>query len=577
MSERTQIELGLIDSNPYQPRMAEDPELVERLALSIGRDGLLQPPAARRVNGRYQLAFGHTRLAAFRWLVANNYGEDFARMPLELVDLNDEAMYRHAVTENLQRKDLTPIEEARAMKRAMEDFGYNSQQVGLLFGKNDATVRGKIRLLDLDADFQAKLAAGEMSEGAARKILAVQKVIRPADLEELKKDGPRTVDEIVSHEIDNAYGLGRRLNRMHSRWDTDEPKGGTDLWLLNWTFETPPFMVPDAKKWKKLWDGDEERNGRLVVDMAMEFARAITSNLPGLESTWQELYQINGEHWTDVLDFLKQLMSPPACTACDYHIKQDGSHYCALKACHDNKVQRWGWLELDRLSEQLGIPKYNRDRDGQEFIRLGSSYDHKQKKWWEEKHKGLRLMLKKASYRHDYTRSGTVMAVMTGTTARKTLQAERKRREQEKNRLDFNTRWQINQQRQDLSNEQVYRFVWDQAAALFGDVFKGLSLGVLDDLRTHCRAPKGYDFDTLSPQARAAYMLLYARYDDDLTTDPYRANTITPVQDAARHLQGVAKAWGVKLPGDWLDVAAGYEPEGLAELIAAVAVETDED
>lgn len=445
MSERTQIELGLIDPNPYQPRMAEDPELVERLALSIGRDGLLQPPAARRVNGRYQLAFGHTRLAAFRWLVANNYGEDFARMPLELVDLSDEAMYRHAVTENLQRKDLTPIEEARAMKRAMEDFGYNSQQVGLLFGKNDATVRGKIRLLELDADFQAKLAAGEMSEGAARNILAVQKVLTPEKKQELIDSGARTVDEIVSYEIDNTYGLGRRLIRMHSRWSSGDPTGGPGLWPLKWTFETPPWSFPTDKQFAKLWDGEQERNGRRVADMATEFRQAITTIIPGHAKSWEKLYEVNGEHWSDVLDLLKQLAQPPACTACDYYIKQ------------------------------------------------------------------------------------------------------------------------------------VYRFVWDQAAALFGEVFKGLSLGVLDDLRTPCRAPKGCDFDTLSPQARAAYMLLYARYDDDLADAPYHARTITPVQDAARHLQGVAKAWGVKLPGDWLDLAAGYEPEGLAALIAAVAVETDED
>ncbi len=591
---REDIALELIDPNPWQPRTSEDPETVEKIGLSIQTDGLLQPPVARQVppsnspqmgehnlgGVRYQLAFGHTRLAAFRWLKERHLNGAYSKMPLEVVDLTDEAMYRHAVTENLQRKDLTPIEEARAMKRAMEDFGYNSVKVGELFGKSDATVRGTVRLLDLDEDFKTRLDAGEMTVGAARKVLAMQRSLKPEDMQKLKSDGSMSMDEIIRGEIDNIYSaVGKSLIRMHSRWDSHDPKGGPGLWPLTWTYDTPPYTVPTDKQSKKIWAGDEKRHGRKVIDVAHEFIRSIVSIHPGMEKSWEQLYAEDGDRWGDVLDLLKQLMQPPACTACEHYIKQDGNHYCALKACHENKVRVWGEAALERLSKELDIPIYDPGQDGKEIIKLEYSYDDRQKKWWNEKPAGLRLMLKKSQYSHAFTGHPAILAVLTGETARKIVEKERKAKEKAKAnapKYTWEEAWEIKNRRREAFNAVIYRFVWDQAAPVLGEVFGKLSAGILEDLSSGYRLPDGVERKTASLTALVAYGLLMNKHDDGLVKEPYNSKSLTPVQDAAKHLQGVAKAWGVKLPADWLEVAQGYEPEGYADLVAAaVAVETE--
>jgi ParB-like chromosome segregation protein Spo0J len=196
------IELDLIDPNPYQTREKENPEHIQQIAASIGADGLLQVPLARKVGERYQLAFGHTRLAAYRLLDQVQYSlathktmafeEDslmarvmlqadrtgdagilFSRMPLQIRELTDEEMFRFAVRENHDRADLTPIETARSMSRYRDQFQKTSAQIGELFGLNEATVRGKLRLLQLPPDMQKQLSDGHVGEMAMRELLAV--------------------------------------------------------------------------------------------------------------------------------------------------------------------------------------------------------------------------------------------------------------------------------------------------------------------------------------------------------------------------------------------------------------------
>src|SRR5690348_3249528 len=113
MENQTLVPLDLIDPNPYQPRQTEDTEAVAEIADSIARNGLMQIPSARQVNGRYQLAFGHTRLAAFKMLQEEC-------MPLVIRELDDLQMFELGVSENIKRRDLNPIEQAEAMRRYMQ-------------------------------------------------------------------------------------------------------------------------------------------------------------------------------------------------------------------------------------------------------------------------------------------------------------------------------------------------------------------------------------------------------------------------------------------------------------------------
>ncbi len=201
--------LEYIDPNPWQPRLSEDGEHIKELALSIARDGLMQIPVGRLVDQdgqacgvdettakvwhgetsaevvwdrvfnvlgcRIQLAFGHSRLAAFRWLeevkANSNLVGDWSRMPVLVRDLDDETMARMAIEENVQRRDLNAVEEGMAMLRLRNEFGMTAGQIGEIFGLADSSVRNKMRLLELPVEALDALKRGTMAEGVARELL----------------------------------------------------------------------------------------------------------------------------------------------------------------------------------------------------------------------------------------------------------------------------------------------------------------------------------------------------------------------------------------------------------------------
>ena len=134
-----EVDVDRIIPNPWQPRQGEDPAVVAELAASIKKNGLMQIPSARRVNGHYQLAFGHTRLAAFKL-----NGE--TSMPLFERELTDLQMFEMGVSENIKRRDLNPIEEAEAMRRYMADFDKNSVETAEFFNCSPEKVRSTVRL-----------------------------------------------------------------------------------------------------------------------------------------------------------------------------------------------------------------------------------------------------------------------------------------------------------------------------------------------------------------------------------------------------------------------------------------------
>ena len=187
--------LNHILANPYQPRETEDPEHIKKLALSILADGLMQTPLGRIVDSqgipinaagytmaelakvgecgaRVQLAFGHSRLAAFKFLT-DTKNKGYTYMPVQIRNLTDEEMFRMSIRENIDRKDLNPLEEAKAMLRYRDDFGKSSAEIGSLFGLAESSVRNKMRLMGLPEDIRVKLSAGELSEGAARELISL--------------------------------------------------------------------------------------------------------------------------------------------------------------------------------------------------------------------------------------------------------------------------------------------------------------------------------------------------------------------------------------------------------------------
>jgi len=182
--------LANIESNPWQGRIGElNTEYIEELARDIAGNGLLQTPVGRKTGDSVQLAFGHNRLAAFCWLSENASGlaGDFSTMPVDVRELSDEQMAALAWSENERRRDLNPIERARAVRKRMEDFGWSNEQAGEKLGLARTTVANILRLLELPEDIQQALSKGDISERVAAALLPLYDV--PAEMRKDKGPG----------------------------------------------------------------------------------------------------------------------------------------------------------------------------------------------------------------------------------------------------------------------------------------------------------------------------------------------------------------------------------------------------
>lgn len=165
---RQEIEVALIDPNPFQPRETYDPESLAELKQSIAERGIIQPIVVRpTANNRYQVIVGERRLRA-----AIELGMKTIPAIVRKVD-SDEEMLEMAIIENIQRENLNPIELARGYQRLMDECHLTQEEVARKVGKNRATVANSIRLLKLPSYIQESLRNGEIREGHARALLAV--------------------------------------------------------------------------------------------------------------------------------------------------------------------------------------------------------------------------------------------------------------------------------------------------------------------------------------------------------------------------------------------------------------------
>lgn len=154
-----------IDPNPKQPRTDFDQAGLDSLSASILAVGLLQPVVVRAEGDRYVLVVGERRLRA-----AKQAG--LATIPAVIRDAtDDESNLTEALVENLQREDLSALEEAAAFNQLLEDYGMTHEQVAEQVGRSRSAVTNTVRLLQLPAPIQAMLASGILSAGHARALL----------------------------------------------------------------------------------------------------------------------------------------------------------------------------------------------------------------------------------------------------------------------------------------------------------------------------------------------------------------------------------------------------------------------
>lgn len=162
-----EVAVELIDTSPFQPRSHFEAKGLEELAQSILSGGVVQPVIVRRVGQRYELVTGERRLRAA--VVAG-----LARIPAVIRTLSDEQTVELALIENIQREDLSALEQARAFERLSAQFGLTQEEIAARTGKDRATVANTIRLLRLPKEVQQLLEEGRITAGHARALLKLE-------------------------------------------------------------------------------------------------------------------------------------------------------------------------------------------------------------------------------------------------------------------------------------------------------------------------------------------------------------------------------------------------------------------
>ncbi|MBR2801419.1 MAG: ParB/RepB/Spo0J family partition protein [Erysipelotrichaceae bacterium] len=163
----SEISISEIRTNPYQPRKVFDPEKLAELAESIKEHGVFQPVLVRKAIEGYELVAGERRLRAAK--IA-----ELEKIPAIVVDFNDTQMMEVSLLENIQREDLSPIEEAEAFKQLVDKVGYTQEELAKRVGKSRTYVTNSLRLLKLPYEVKEMVRKGELSYGQARTILSVE-------------------------------------------------------------------------------------------------------------------------------------------------------------------------------------------------------------------------------------------------------------------------------------------------------------------------------------------------------------------------------------------------------------------
>ena len=161
-----EIPIARVSPNPHQPRQAISEESLVELVASIREHGVIQPLVVTQIGDDYQLIAGERR-----WRAAQLAG--LTTLPAIIKETTPQEMLELALVENLQRADLSPLEEAGAYRQLMDEFGLTQEEVAERVGKSRAAVANTVRLLRLPDDVKEALASDRISEGHARALLAL--------------------------------------------------------------------------------------------------------------------------------------------------------------------------------------------------------------------------------------------------------------------------------------------------------------------------------------------------------------------------------------------------------------------
>ncbi|AIY06976.1 chromosome partitioning protein [Planococcus sp. PAMC 21323] len=204
-----QINVGEIQANPYQPRKIFDQVALEELAESIKEHGILQPIVVRKAGEKYEIVVGERRFRAAKLV-------KLKKVPAIVKELSDQQMMELAILENLQREDLTPIEEAEAYQKLMEALNLTQEQLAFRLGKSRPHIANHIRLLALPEAVRKLISDKELSMGHGRTLLGLRS----------KKLIPETAEKVVKESLNvrQLENLVQRLNENVPRETLEKKK-----------------------------------------------------------------------------------------------------------------------------------------------------------------------------------------------------------------------------------------------------------------------------------------------------------------------------------------------------------------
>lgn len=192
-----EVDLDLLQPNPFQPRLTMSEESLEELAQSVRQHGIIQPIVVRRAGERYEIVAGERR-----WRAAQMAG--LLRVPIAVRDIPDTKLLEIALIENIQRENLNPIDEALAYRRLVDEFHMTQEAVAIAVGKDRASIANYLRLLKLPDDIRHEVAIGSLTMGHARALVALE------DVEALRRAAGEVLGRRLS--VRDTEALVRRLS-----------------------------------------------------------------------------------------------------------------------------------------------------------------------------------------------------------------------------------------------------------------------------------------------------------------------------------------------------------------------------
>jgi len=187
------VAISELTRNPYQPRQIFNEVKLEELSQSIKKNGIIQPIAVRQNKSnseKYEIVAGERR-----WLAAQRAG--LHEIPVNILDLSDVESLEVAIVENVQRDDLSPIEEARGYKRLSDEFKYDHDSISKLMSKSRSHISNTLRLLTLPSDVIVMLEEGTLTSGQARPLIGLVNASAIAEEIVTKNYSARKVEYLV--------------------------------------------------------------------------------------------------------------------------------------------------------------------------------------------------------------------------------------------------------------------------------------------------------------------------------------------------------------------------------------------